>query len=95
MAFSIISISTLNRTVSNELTEIASLVILNRPAVIEHGPVYSALLEGVGIARQGVQEAWGQLKEVRTATEDFYQTGKAHTQGRTKLILEWFLDTRI
>jgi uncharacterized protein YcaQ len=77
------------------LTEIANLVTLNRPAVIEHGPVYSALLEGVGIARQGVQEAWGQLKEVRTATEDFYQTGKAHTQGRTKSILEWFLDTRI
>jgi hypothetical protein len=40
------------------------------------------LLTGVGTVRQGVQEAWSQLKDVRTATEEIYETGKAHTQGK-------------
>ena len=56
--------------------------------ISEPGPVYSNLLSGVSTVRHGVQEAWGQLKEVRTATEDFYQTGKAHSQG---IILEFDL----
>ena len=43
--------------------------------------MYKSVLDGVGVARQTVQAGWDQLKDVRNATEDFYQTGKAHTQG--------------
>jgi len=48
----------------------------------EPGPVYKTLIEGVGTGRQAVETAWDQLKDARTATENFYQTGKAHTQGK-------------
>ena len=47
----------------------------------EPGPAYNTMLEGVGIARQAVRQGWDQLKDIRTATEDIYQTGKAHTLG--------------